>query len=46
MELLENRRCLCVFVIVCDNPNKCVANTLQFGHAETGETPEKRVAVI
>ena len=36
----------CVFVTVCDNPDKCVMNTLQFAHVETGQTPEERVAVI
>ena len=46
MELFENRRCLCVFVTVCDNPSKCVLNTLQFAYVETGQTPEERVAVI
>ena len=35
-ESFGNRRCLCVFVTVCDNPSKCVLNTLQFVHAETG----------
>ena len=30
----------------CDNPSKCVLNTLQFAHLETGQTPEDRVAVI
>ena len=33
-------------VTVCDNPSKCVLNTLQFVHVETGQTPEERVAVI
>ena len=28
MESFENGRCLCVFVTVCDNPSKCVLNTL------------------
>ena len=28
------------------NPSKCVSNTLQFEHVETGQTPEERVAVI
>ena len=46
MESLENRRCLCVFVTVCDNPCMCVLNTLQFAYVETGQSPEKRVAVI
>ena len=46
METFENRRCPCVFVEVCDNPSKCVLNTLKFVHVETGQTPEKRVAVI
>ena len=41
MELFENRRCLCVFDTVCDNPSKCVLNTLQFAHVETGQTPEE-----
>ena len=45
MELLEKRRCLCVFVIVCDNPSQCILNTLQLVHVETGQTPEERVAV-
>ena len=45
MESFENRRCLCVFVTVCDNPSKCVLNTLWFAHVETGQTPE-RVTVI
>ena len=45
MESFENR-CLCVFVTVCDNPSKCVLNTLQFVHAETGQTPKERVVVI
>ena len=46
MELFENRRCLCVFVTVCDNPSKCTFNTLQFVQVETGQTPEEIVAVI
>ena len=46
MELFENRRCLCVFVTLCDNPSKCVLNKLQFAHVETRQTPEERVAVI
>ena len=41
MESLENRRCLCVFVTVCDNPSKCVLKTLQFAYVETGRTPEE-----
>ena len=34
--------------MVCDNPIKCVLNTLvlQLAHVETGQTPEERVAVI
>ena len=36
MKLFENRRCLCVFVAVCDNASKCVLNTLQFEHIVTG----------
>ena len=29
---------------VCDNPSiKCVLNTLQFAHVETGQTPEERI---
>ena len=36
----------CVFVTVCDNPSKCLLNTLQFVHVETGQIPEERVAVI
>ena len=43
MESFENRRCRCIFVWVCDNPSKCVLNTL---HVETVQTPEERVAVI
>ena len=35
MELLENRRYQCVFVIVCDNPSQCVLNTVQFTHVAT-----------
>ena len=31
---------MCVFVIVCDNPSKCISNTLQFADVETGQTPE------
>ena len=46
MESFENRRCLCVFVTVCDNPSKCASNTLQFAQVETGQTPEERVAEI
>ena len=46
METFGNRRFSCVFVTVCDNPSKCVLNTLQFVHVETGQTPEERVAVI
>ena len=42
MESFENRRCLCVFVTVCDNPGKCVLNTLLFAHVESGQTPEER----
>ena len=43
MELFENRRCLCVFVTVCDTPSKCVLNTLQ---VENGQTPEEWVAKV
>ena len=32
MELFENRKRLCVFVRVCDNPSKCVLNTLLTAH--------------
>ena len=39
MESFENWRCLCAFVKVWDNPSKCVLNTLQFAHVETGHTP-------
>ena len=46
MESFENWRCPCVFATVCDNPSKCVLNTLEFAHVETGQTPEERVAVI
>ena len=46
MESFENRRCLCVFVTVCDNPSKCVFNIQQFAYVENGQTPEERVAVI
>ena len=46
MESFENRRCLCVFVTVCDNPGKRVLNTLLFAHVESGHTPEERDAVI
>ena len=46
MESFENRRCLYVFVTDYNNPSKCVFNTLQFAHAETGQTPEETVAVI
>ena len=46
MESFENRGCLCVFITVCDDPNKCVLNILQFSYVETGQTPEERVAVI
>ena len=42
MESHENRRCLCVFVTACGNPSKCVLNTLQFVHVQTGQTPEER----
>ena len=42
MESFENRRCLCVFGTVCDNPSKFVLNTLLFVHVETGQTPEER----
>ena len=34
MEKFKNRRCPCVFVTVCDNPSKCVLNTLKFAHVE------------
>ena len=37
---------MCVFVIVCDNPGKCVLYTLQLVHVETKQTPEERVVVI
>ena len=37
---------MCVCLTVCDNPCKCVLNTLQFAHLETGQTPEETVAVI
>ena len=43
---LRNRRCPYAFVTVFDNPSKCVLNTLQFEHVETGQTPEETVAVI
>ena len=46
MKWFENRRCLCVFVTVCDNPSKCVLKKMLFAHVETGQTPEGRVAVI
>ena len=40
MESFENRRCLCLFVTVCDNSSKCVLNTLQFAHVMTGQKRE------
>ena len=43
--LFENRRCPCLSVTVCDNPSKCVLNTLQLATVEYGQTPEERVAV-
>ena len=46
MESLENRRCRCVFITVCDNSSKYVLHKLWFVHIETGHTPEERVAVI
>ena len=46
MGSFENTRCLCLFVTVCDNPSKCVLNTLQFADVETGQTPEERAAVM
>ena len=46
MESFENRRCPCVLVTVCENPSKCVLNTLHLVHAENGQTPEESVAVI
>ena len=46
MESFEHRRYPCVFVTVCDNSGKCVLNSLEFAHVETGHTPEDRVAVI
>ena len=46
VESFENRRCQCIFVTVCDNPGKCVFNTLQFMHVQTSKTPEENVAVI
>ena len=36
----------CVFAKVCNNPGKCVLNTLQFAHVDSGQTPIERVAVI
>ena len=44
--MFENRRCPCVFVTVCDNPSKCVLNTLHFPQIETAQFPEERFAVI
>ena len=35
-----------VYVTVCANPSKCVLDTLQFAHVETGQTPKERVAVM
>ena len=46
LESFENRRCLCIFVTVCDNPGKGVLNTLQFAHVEAGQTSVDRVAII
>ena len=45
MESFENRICLCVSVIVCNNPSKCVLDTLEFAYVETGQIPEQRVAI-
>ena len=38
--LLENRRCLCVSITVCDNPGKYALDTLQFVHVDAGQTSE------
>ena len=46
MESFGDRRCPCVFVTVCYNLSKCVLNTLQFVHVETGQILAERVAVI
>ena len=46
MKSFENRRCPCVFVTVCDNPSKCVLNTLEFAHVETGQTPKERISLM
>ena len=46
MELFENWRCPEVSITVYDNLSECVLNRLQFVHVETGQTSEKRVAVV
>ena len=41
MQSFKNRRCLCLFITVCDNPSKCVLTTLQFAHVQTRPTEEE-----
>ena len=46
MEFFENRSRPRISIVIRSNPAKCVLNTLQFSHVETGQTSEKRVAVV
>ena len=33
-------------IAVCDNPTMCILNRRECAHVETGQTSEKRVAVV
>ena len=33
-------------LLVCDNPKKCIFDTLRFAHVKTGETSEDRITIV
>ena len=42
----DTREYLLQFVTIQCIQTKCVLNTLQFAHVETGQTPEQRAALV
>ena len=46
MEFFENRSNPLVIIAISNNPTKCVLNTLQITHVDTGQTSEKIVVVV
>ena len=41
IESVENRNYPCISIGVCDNPSKCIFNTLEFVQVKAGQTSEE-----